>query len=49
MRFAKHSVGAPVDQDLQDLIRCFLGDLGRQVEPWQVQHGHDALASFTAG
>ena len=49
MRFAKHSVGAPVDQDLQDFIRSYLEVLGRQVEPWQVQHGLDALASFTAG
>ena len=37
--FAKRSVAAPVGQDLQDLIRCFLEDLGRQVEPWQVRHG----------
>ncbi len=44
--FAKRSVAALVGQDLQDLIRRFLEDLGRQVESWQVQLGRDALVIF---
>ena len=44
--FAGCSVDTPVGQDLQDLIRRFLEDLGRQVESWQVQLGRDALVIF---